>query len=211
MPAKTGSQRTWWKDATVYQIWPASYKDSNGDGIGDIGGIISTLDYLKYLGIDIIWVSPMYDSPQDDMGYDVSNYEDIYPPYGTIQDAENLIHECHARDMRIVFDLVINHTSYLHAWFKESRSSKSNAKRDWYIWRPAKYDSNGSRQPPNNWRAHVSIIPLISPVANSISLAVLLGNGMKLLKNTTFTYLHRNSLTSIGRMLLLELPSMLPL
>lgn len=148
------TQRTWWKDGTVYQIWPASYKDSNGDGVGDIRGIISTLDYLKDLGIDILWISPMYDSPQADMGYDISNYEDIYPKYGTLADAEVLIKECHKRGMRILFDLVINHTSDQHAWFKESRSSKDNPKRDWYIWRPAKYDGNGNRKPPNNWRAH---------------------------------------------------------
>ena len=148
------SGRTWWKDGTVYQIWPASYKDSNGDGVGDIQGIISTLDYLKSLGIDIIWVSPMYDSPQVDMGYDISNYEEIYPPYGTVADAESLIKECHDRGMRLVFDLVINHTSNLHSWFKDSRSSKDHPKRDWYIWRPAKHDGNGQRMPPNNWRAH---------------------------------------------------------
>ena len=147
-------KRTWWKDGTVYQIWPASYKDSNGDGIGDIQGIISTLDYLKDIGIDIIWVSPMYDSPQIDMGYDISNYEDIYPPYGSLADAESLIEACHKRGIRLVFDLVINHTSNLHPWFKDSRSSKDNPKRDWYIWQPAKYDKKGQRMPPNNWRAH---------------------------------------------------------
>ena len=146
--------RTWWKDGTVYQIWPASYKDSNGDGVGDIVGIISTLDYLKDLGVDIIWVSPIYDSPQKDMGYDISNYEEIYPPYGTVAEADKLIEECHNRGIRIIFDLVVNHTSDQHAWFKESRSSKSNPKRDWYIWRPAKYDKDGTRRPPNNWRAH---------------------------------------------------------
>ncbi|MCJ1477212.1 alpha-glucosidase mal12 [Lambiella insularis] len=145
---------TWWKDGTVYQIWPASYKDSNGDGVGDIRGIISTLDYLRDLGIDIVWVSPMYDSPQVDMGYDISDYQNIYSKYGTVADAEVLIKECHDRGMRIIFDLVINHTSDQHAWFKESRSSRDNSKRDWYIWRPAKYDDDGNRKPPNNWRAH---------------------------------------------------------
>ncbi|MCJ1405188.1 alpha-glucosidase mal12 [Xylographa trunciseda] len=147
-------QRTWWKEGTVYQVWPASYKDSNGDGVGDIQGIISTLDYLKDLGIDVLWVSPMYDSPQKDMGYDISNYENIYPKYGSLADAEELIKECHVRGMRIIFDLVINHTSDQHTWFKQSRSSKDNPKRDWYIWRPAKYDKDGNRKPPNNWRAH---------------------------------------------------------
>jgi alpha-glucosidase len=146
--------RTWWKDGTVYQIWPASYKDSNGDGVGDIPGIISTLDYLKDLGVDIIWISPMYASPQADMGYDISDYENIDPRYGTLADAERLIEECHGRDIRIIFDLVINHSSDAHAWFQESRSSKENPKRDWYIWRPAKYDADGHRKPPNNWRSH---------------------------------------------------------
>ncbi|MCJ1351416.1 MAG: hypothetical protein MMC33_001400 [Icmadophila ericetorum] len=150
----TSGKRTWWKDGVVYQIWPASYKDSNSDGMGDIPGIISTLDYLKDLGIDIVWVSPFYDSPQHDMGYDISDYEDIYHAYGTRADAEKLIKECHDRGMRVIFDLVVNHTSHLHKWFEESRSSKDNPKRDWYIWRPAKIDKDGNRKPPNNWRAH---------------------------------------------------------
>ncbi|KAK6198505.1 alpha-glucosidase maltase [Scheffersomyces amazonensis] len=146
----------WWKDATIYQIWPASYKDSNGDGIGDIPGIISTLDYLKDLGIDIIWLSPMYNSPQDDMGYDISDYEAVYPKYGTMEDMEELIGGLHSRGMKLILDLVINHTSSEHKWFKESRSSKSNPKRNWYIWKPPKYDENGKRQPPNNWGSHFS-------------------------------------------------------
>lgn len=148
-----GTARKWWKEGAVYQIYPASFKDSNGDGMGDIQGIISELDYVKALGIDIIWISPHYDSPQIDMGYDVSDYESVYPPYGTLEDMEVLIKETRARDMRIIVDLVINHTSSEHAWFKESRSSKTNPKRDWYIWRPAKYDENGRRMPPNNWRS----------------------------------------------------------
>lgn len=146
----------WWKDATVYQIWPASYKDSNGDGVGDIPGIISTLDYVKNLGIDVIWLSPAYDSPQDDMGYDISDYESVYPKYGTMEDMDQLIDECHKRGMRLILDLVINHTSSEHQWFKESRSSKTSPKRDWYIWQPAKYDEAGNRHPPNNWSSHFS-------------------------------------------------------
>lgn len=145
--------KTWWKEAVIYQIYPSSFCDSNGDGIGDLPGIISKLDYLKSLGVDAIWVCPMYDSPQVDMGYDIANYEDVYSPYGTLQDMETLIHETHARGMKIMLDLVINHTSDQHAWFKESRSSKDNPKRDWYIWRPAKYSSSGERLPPNNWRS----------------------------------------------------------
>ena len=132
---------TWWKDATIYQIWPASYKDSNGDGIGDIPGIISTLDYLKNLGIDIIWLSPMYKSPMEDMGYDISDYESINPDFGTMEDMQNLIDGCHERGMKIICDLVVNHTSSEHEWFKQSRSLKSNPKRDWYIWKPPRIDA----------------------------------------------------------------------
>ncbi|OOQ88779.1 Alpha-glucosidase [Penicillium brasilianum] len=143
----------WWKNATIYQIYPASYKDSNGDGIGDIPGIHSKLDYIQALGVDAIWLCPMYDSPQYDMGYDVRDYEKVYEPYGTVADVEALIAACHERGMKILLDLVINHTSHLHAWFQESRSSKTSAKRDWYIWRPAKYDADGNRRPPNNWRS----------------------------------------------------------
>lgn len=148
--------QTWWKDATVYQIWPASYKDSNGDGVGDIPGIISTLDYVKSLGVDVIWLSPMYDSPQDDMGYDISDYNKVYPKYGTIEDMDKLLAEVHSRGMKLILDLVINHTSSAHKWFEESRSSKTNPKRDWYIWKPAKYDADGNRHPPNNWGSYFS-------------------------------------------------------
>lgn len=143
----------WWKNASIYQIYPASFKDTNDDGIGDLPGIFSKLDYIQSLGVDAIWICPMYDSPQYDMGYDVSNYENVYTPYGTVADVEQIIKACHERGLRILLDLVVNHTSHQHAWFKESRSSKSNPKRDWYIWRPAKYDTNGNRQPPNNWRS----------------------------------------------------------
>lgn len=147
-------QRKWWKEAVIYQIYPASFCDSNGDGIGDLPGITSKLDYLASLGVNAIWVCPMYDSPQIDMGYDVSNYEDVYPPYGTVQDMDTLIRESHARNMRVMLDLVINHTSDQHAWFKESRSAKDNPKRDWYIWRRARQSPSGERLPPNNWRCN---------------------------------------------------------
>lgn len=146
----------WWKDATVYQIWPASYKDSNGDGVGDIPGIVSELDYVKSLGTDVIWLSPMYDSPQDDMGYDISNYEEVYPKYGTLEDMDKMIKGAHDRGMKLILDLVINHTSTEHEWFKESASSKDSAKRDWYIWKKPKYDKDGNRQPPNNWGSYFS-------------------------------------------------------
>ena len=130
-----------------------SYKDSNGDGIGDIKGATSTLPYLKDLGVDIVWLSPMYDSPQKDFGYDISNYEDIYAPFGTLADMDAMIEECHRLGMKIILDLVVNHTSDQHAWFKESASSRDNPKADWYMWKDPVVDANGKRQPPNNWRA----------------------------------------------------------
>ncbi|KAL2133062.1 hypothetical protein VTI74DRAFT_2966 [Chaetomium olivicolor] len=150
----TVREQLWWKQAVIYQIYPASFCDSNGDGVGDLPGITSKLDYIASLGVDVIWICPMYDSPQVDMGYDISNYEDVYGPYGTLEDMLTLIKETHARGMRIMLDLVINHTSDQHTWFKESRSSKNSPKRDWYIWRPAKYSPSGERLPPNNWRSN---------------------------------------------------------
>ncbi|KAE8383256.1 glycoside hydrolase superfamily [Aspergillus bertholletiae] len=146
-------ERTWWKEAVVYQIYPASFLDSNGDGLGDIPGIINKVPYIKSLGVDTIWLSPIFDSPQKDMGYDISDYRSIYAPYGTVEDVQELIDQLHAHDMRILMDLVVNHTSDQHAWFKESRSSKSNPKRDWYIWRDPKYDTKGNRKEPNNWKS----------------------------------------------------------
>ncbi len=148
----SSSKLPWWKTATFYQVYPASYKDSNGDGYGDIPGMITTLDYVKQLGVDAIWLSPMFDSPQVDMGYDISDYTAVYPKFGTVDDMDQLIKEMHARDMKLILDLVINHTSNEHAWFKESRSSRDNEKADWYIWKKPKY-VDGKRQPPNNWRA----------------------------------------------------------
>ncbi|KAL4884960.1 glycoside hydrolase superfamily [Aspergillus karnatakaensis] len=149
----TVSIEKWWKNSIIYQIYPASFKDSNGDGIGDLRGILSELDYIASLGVDAIWICPMYDSPQYDMGYDISDYQKVYPPYGTVEDMQTLINACHARGLKIILDLVVNHTSHEHAWFKESRSAKTSSKRNWYVWRPARYDANGKRQPPNNWRS----------------------------------------------------------
>lgn len=154
--AKPGREHKWWKEGVAYQIYPASFKDSNDDGIGDLAGIISKLDYLRDLGVDIIWVSPHFKSPQVDMGYDISDYEDIYEKYGTLADCDALIKAVHDHGMKVIFDLVINHTSDQHPWFQESRSSKNNPKRDWYIWRPAKYDDQGNRLRPNNWRSNFS-------------------------------------------------------
>lgn len=130
-----------------------SFLDTNGDGIGDIPGIIAKLDYLKDLGVDVIWLSPIFKSPQVDNGYDVEDYQDIAPEYGTVADVDDLIAQLHKRGMKLLLDLVVNHTSDQHAWFKESRSSKTSDKRDWYVWRPAKYDADGTRREPNNWQA----------------------------------------------------------
>lgn len=146
------NSRPWWQTAIGYQIWPASFKDSNGDGIGDLNGVLSKLDYLQSLEVDLIWFSPVYDSPNRDMGYDPANYESIHPQYGTLADMEHLIQEAKKRDIKIVMDMVTNHTSDLHRWFQESCKSRSGPYSDFYIWRDPKYDSEGSRQPPNNWR-----------------------------------------------------------
>ncbi|KAH8689436.1 glycoside hydrolase family 13 protein [Talaromyces proteolyticus] len=150
-------KRAWWREASVYQIYPASFKDSNGDGLGDIPGIISELEYIKKLGVDIVWLSPVLQSPQVDMGYDVSDYKKIYPPYGTMADHDALIKGLHDRGMKYVMDLVVNHTSDQHPWFKASRSSKTSSYRDWYIWRPARrHAQTGERMPPNNWESFFS-------------------------------------------------------
>lgn len=147
-------KQAWWKGAAFYQVYPASFKDSNGDGWGDLPGLISELGYLSDLGVDVVWVSPVFDSPQKDMGYDVSDYQKIYAPYGTVEDVDLLLEQCHSRGMKVILDLVVNHTSVEHAWFKESRSSKQNPKRDWYIWKPPRYDADGVRHPPTNWRGY---------------------------------------------------------
>ena len=141
-------EKKWWKESVVYQIYPKSFKDSNGDGVGDIRGIIQKLDYLKELGVNVLWISPMLESPQDDNGYDISDYRRIYKEYGTMEDYEELLSEAHKRDIRILMDLVVNHTSDEHNWFIESRKSKDNPYRDYYIW---KDPVNGKE--PNNWGA----------------------------------------------------------
>ena len=141
-------EKKWWKEAVAYQIYPRSFMDSNNDGIGDLQGIISKLDYLKDLGIDVIWICPVYKSPNDDNGYDISDYQDIMSDFGTMEDFNELLSEIHKRNMKIIIDLVINHTSDEHPWFIESRSSKQNPKRDWYIWREGK-----DNKQPNNWES----------------------------------------------------------
>jgi len=143
------AQDPWWKHAVIYEIYPRSFQDSNGDGVGDINGITSRLDYLHDLGIDAIWITPMYPSPLVDFGYDVADYTAIDPLYGTLADFDHLVAEAKKRGIRVIMDFVPNHTSDEHPWFKESRSSRSNPKRNWYIWRDAK----GPGQPPNNWQS----------------------------------------------------------
>ncbi len=143
------AQDPWWRHAMIYEIYPRSFQDSNGDGVGDINGITSRLDYLRDLGIDAIWISPMYPSPLVDFGYDISDYAAIDPLYGTLADFDRLVGEAKKRDIRVIMDFVPNHTSDQHPWFKESRSSRTNPKRDWYIWR----DGKGPGEPPNNWQS----------------------------------------------------------
>jgi oligo-1,6-glucosidase len=144
-------EKKWWKEAVVYQIYPRSFKDSNGDGIGDIKGITSKLDYLKELGIDVVWLSPVYKSPNDDNGYDISDYRDIMDEFGTMADWDEMLSEMHKRGIKLMMDLVVNHSSDEHAWFIESRKSKDNPYRDYYIWRPGK-----DGKEPNNWESAFS-------------------------------------------------------
>lgn len=144
-------EKQWWKESVVYQIYPRSFMDSNGDGIGDLRGIISKLDYLQELGIDVIWLSPVYESPNDDNGYDISDYRKIMDEFGTMSDWDKLLGEMHKRNMKLMMDLVVNHTSDEHHWFVESRKSKENPYRDYYIWRKGK-----DGKEPNNWGAAFS-------------------------------------------------------
>ncbi|UXY14645.1 alpha-amylase family glycosyl hydrolase [Chitiniphilus purpureus] len=137
----------WWQDGVVYQIYPRSFMDGNNDGVGDLAGIRARLDYLAWLGVDAIWISPIYPSPMSDFGYDVSDYTDIHPLFGSLADFDALLAEAHARRLRVILDFVPNHTSDQHPWFTESRSSRDNPKRDWFIWRDPAPDGG----PPNNW------------------------------------------------------------
>lgn len=145
-------KRTWWKEAVAYQIYPRSFHDSNGDGIGDLEGIRGKLDYLKELGVDVIWICPIFKSPNDDNGYDISGYQEIMEEFGTMDDFDRLLAEAHQKGMRIILDLVVNHTSDEHPWFIESRSSKDSPKRDYYIWREGKPEGG----PPTNWESFFS-------------------------------------------------------
>jgi alpha-glucosidase len=149
------SERDWWKNAVIYEIYPRSFQDSNGDGIGDLNGITSRLDYLKELGIDAIWLTPCYPSPQVDFGYDISDYENIDPKYGTLADFDRLVAEARKRHIRILMDMVMNHSSDQHKWFLESRSSRDNPYRDWYMWRDGKGETATDKgAPPSNWQSY---------------------------------------------------------
>lgn len=141
----------WYKDSVIYQIYPRSFFDSNGDGIGDISGITQKADYLKDLGVDAVWLSPCYKSPNDDNGYDISDYRDIMDEFGTLSDWEEMLNAFHSRDIKVIMDLVVNHTSDEHKWFEESRKSKDNPYRDYYIWRDG--IGKDKKNPPNNWKA----------------------------------------------------------
>ncbi|OJJ42749.1 hypothetical protein ASPZODRAFT_155202 [Penicilliopsis zonata CBS 506.65] len=150
-PLVLDMNRDWWREIIIYEIYVQSFQDSNNDGVGDLRGIIQRLDYLKRLGADMLWLTPIYESPLEDQGYDIANYKAINPLYGTIKDWEDLAAETHKRGMKIMMDMVFNHTSSQHAWFLDSKSSRDSSKRDWYFWRKGKTGKNGERLPPNNW------------------------------------------------------------
>lgn len=149
---------TWWRDAVVYQIYPRSFADSDGDGIGDLGGVLERIDHLDHLGVDVVWLSPIYPSPQDDNGYDVSDYRDVDPVFGDLATLDRITEELHRRDMRLVLDLVVNHTSDEHAWFRDSASGPDSARRDWYWWRPPRPGFQGGEPgaEPTNWAGFFS-------------------------------------------------------
>src|SRR5947209_5742634 len=139
----------WWQRGIIYHIYPRSFQDSNGDGVGDLRGVINRLDHLSWLGVDALWLSPVYPSPMVDFGYDVSNYTDIDPLFGDLATFDELVAQAHLRGLKVIMDYVPNHTSDEHPWFRESRSSRTNPKRDWYVWVDPKADGS----PPNNWLA----------------------------------------------------------
>ena len=153
-PDSTTQEQDWWKNAVIYEIYPRSFQDSNGDGVGDLNGITERLDYLKELGVDAIWLTPVYPSPQVDFGYDISDYQNIDPQYGTLADFDRLVAEAAKRHIRVVMDMVMNHSSDQHAWFLQSRSSRDNPYRDWYVWADGKGQTATDKGgPPNNWQS----------------------------------------------------------
>ena len=168
----------WWSNAVVYQIYPRSFQDTNGDGFGDLKGITSRLDYLADLGVDVLWLSPVYKSPQDDNGYDISDYQDIDPLFGTLDDMDELLAEAHKRGLKIVMDLVVNHTSDEHAWFEASKN-KDDEHADWYWWRPARPGT----------------------ISGAPTLAAPHGNTAPSVANTSCISSRRSSRTSTGRTL----------
>ncbi len=146
----TATPYHWWQTGVIYQVYPRSFADSNGDGVGDLVGITGKLDYLQWLGVDAVWLSPIYPSPMADFGYDVADYTGVHPLFGTLTEFDGLLREAHRRDIKVVLDLVPNHSSDEHPWFRESRSSRDNPRRDWYVWRDPAPDGG----PPNNWLSH---------------------------------------------------------
>ncbi len=158
MGVVTSPNPPWWTSAVVYQVYPRSFADSDGDGLGDLEGIRGKLDHLADLGVDVVWLSPVYRSPQDDNGYDISDYQDIDPAFGTLAQFDALLADAHARGIKVVMDLVVNHTSDEHPWFVESRSSTTNPKRDWYWWRDAREGMTAGEPgaEPTNWHSAFS-------------------------------------------------------
>lgn len=146
---------TWWQQTTIYQVYPRSFADSDGDGIGDLRGVIDHLDHIAELGVETLWVSPFFTSPQADFGYDITDYTDVAPEYGTVATAVELIDAAHQRGLKVMFDMVMNHTSDQHPWFLRSKGSRSNPKSDWYIWADGR--GRDGRKPPNNWKSAMEI------------------------------------------------------
>lgn len=145
----------WWRGAVIYQIYPRSFMDSNGDGIGDLQGIIQQLDYVESLGVDAVWISPFFLSPMKDFGYDIANFREVDPIFGCLADFDSLIAQAHERGIKIIIDQVLSHTSDQHSWFSESRSSRENDKADWYVWADPQEDGT----PPNNWLSIFGVVP----------------------------------------------------